>query len=59
LVWTDRVLRESMRLYPGAHGMNRSTRKDEILGGYQIPAGSWVEVSVWGIHHFTCRVARA
>jgi len=48
-----------MRLYPGAHGMNRSTRKDEILGGYQIPAGSWVEVSVWGIHHFTCRVARA
>jgi cytochrome P450 len=51
LVWTDRVLRESMRLYPGAHGMNRSTRKDEILGGYQIPAGSWLEVSVWGIHH--------
>ena len=51
LVWTDRFLRESMRLYPGAHGMNRSTRQDEILDGYVIPAGSWVEVSVWGIHH--------
>jgi cytochrome P450 len=51
LVWTDRFLRESMRLYPGAHGMNRSTRKDEILDGYVTPAGSWVEVSVWGIHH--------
>ena len=51
LVSTDRFLRESMRLYPGAHGMNRSTRSDEILGGYRIPAGSWVEVSVWGIHH--------
>jgi len=51
LEWTDRFLRESMRLYPAAHGMNRSTREDEILGGYHIPAGSWVEVSVWGIHH--------
>ena len=48
---TGHFLRESMRLYPGAHGMNRSTRDDEILGGYHIPAGSWVEVSVWGIHH--------
>ena len=48
---TGHFLRESMRLYPGAHGMNRSTRDAEILGGYHIPAGSWVEVSVWGIHH--------
>jgi cytochrome P450 len=46
LVSTDRFLRESMRLYPGAHGMNRSTRNNEILGGYRIPAGSWVEVSI-------------
>jgi cytochrome P450 len=51
LEWTDRFLRESMRLFPGAHGMNRSTAKDEVLAGYHIPAGSWVEVSVWGIHH--------
>jgi cytochrome P450 len=51
LNWTDRFLRESMRLYPGAHGMNRNTRHDELLAGYDIPAGSWVEVSVWGIHH--------
>jgi cytochrome P450 len=51
LEWTDRFLRESMRLYPGAHGMNRSTRVDEILAGYRIPAGSWIEVSIWGIHH--------
>lgn len=51
LVWTDRFLRESMRLFPGAHGMNRSTRADEIVGGYHVPEGSWLEVSVWGIHH--------
>jgi cytochrome P450 len=48
---TGHFLRESMRRYPGAHGMNRSTSDAEILGGYHIPAGSWVEVSVWGIHH--------
>jgi cytochrome P450 len=51
LTWTDRFLRESMRLFPGAHGMNRSTRNDEIIEGYHIPAGSWLEVSIWGIHH--------
>jgi cytochrome P450 len=51
LEWTDRFLRESMRLFPGAHGMNRSTRNDEIIDGYHIPAGSWLEVSIWGIHH--------
>jgi cytochrome P450 len=51
LEWTDRFLRECMRLFPGAYGMNRSTRDDEILAGYHIPAGSWVEVSMWGIHH--------
>jgi cytochrome P450 len=51
LEWTDHFLRESMRLYPAAHGMNRSTREDEIVGGYHVPAGSWLEVSVWGIHH--------
>jgi cytochrome P450 len=51
LEWTDRFLRESMRLFPGAHGMNRSTRTDEIIDGRHVPAGSWLEVSIWGIHH--------
>ena len=51
LVWTGRAIRESMRLYPAAHGMARSTHRDEVLGGYRIPAGSWVEVSPWGVHH--------
>jgi len=31
--------------------MNRSTRDHEIIQGYFIPAGSWIEVSIWGIHH--------
>lgn len=51
LVWTGRVLRESMRLYPAAHGMARRARRDETLGGFRVPSGSWLEVSPWGIHH--------
>jgi cytochrome P450 len=51
LPWTGRAVREAMRLYPAAHGMARSTRGTQILGGYRIPAGSWVEVSPWGVHH--------
>jgi cytochrome P450 len=51
LPWTGRAVREAMRLYPAAHGMARSTHADEILDGYRIPAGSWVEVSPWGVHH--------
>jgi cytochrome P450 len=51
LPWTGRVVRETMRLYPPAHGMARNTRNDEVLNGYRIPAGSWVEVSPWGVHH--------
>jgi cytochrome P450 len=45
------VIKESMRLFPAAHGMARSTRHDEVLGGYRVPAGAWLEVSPWGIHH--------
>ena len=51
LPWSGRVVRECMRLYPPAHGMARSTATDEVLDGYLIPAGSWVEVSPWGVHH--------
>ena len=46
--WTGRVVRECMRLYPPAHGMARSTATEQILDGYRIPAGSWVEVSPGG-----------
>lgn len=51
LPWTSRVIREVMRLYPAAHGMGRSTHGDQVLNGFRIPAGSWVEVSPWGVHH--------
>ena len=49
--WTERTVRETLRLFPAAHGMGRSTRGDQLLGGYQIPADTWVELSIWGTHH--------
>ena len=51
LTWTTRVIQETMRLYPAAHGMARSARGDQVLDGYRIPDGSWVEVSPWAVHH--------
>ena len=51
LPWTERAVRETLRLFPAAHGMGRSAATDQTLGGRLIPAGSWVEVSIWGVHH--------
>ena len=51
LRWTGRAVREAMRLFPAAHGVGRSPRDDQLLGGYRIPADAWVEVSIWGTHH--------
>ncbi|HEU5485599.1 MAG TPA: cytochrome P450 [Microlunatus sp.] len=50
LPWTRRVVSEAMRLYPAAHGVGRSPRTDQLLGGHRIPAGAWVEISIWGVH---------
>ncbi|HEY5979816.1 MAG TPA: cytochrome P450 [Microlunatus sp.] len=51
LPWTARTVRETLRLFPAAHGMGRSTLGDQRLGGYRIPANTWIELSVWGTHH--------
>ena len=51
LPWTDRTVRETLRLFPAAHGMGRSTSGAQLLGGYRIPPDTWVELSVWGTHH--------
>jgi cytochrome P450 len=49
--WLLRAVRETLRLFPAAHGVGRSTERDQLLAGYRIPAGVWVEVSIWGVHH--------
>lgn len=50
LVFTERVLREAMRLYPPIWAMERRAVRDDELGGHPIPAGSTVVVSPWVTH---------
>jgi cytochrome P450 len=50
LRYTDRVITESMRLYPPAWGMARMAVEDTELAGYKIRKGSGVTVSQWAVH---------
>jgi cytochrome P450 len=50
LVFTRRVLAESMRLFPPAWVLARSARVDVDLGGARIPAGTTVLISQYLLH---------
>ncbi len=47
---TTMVLKEAMRLYPPAYAFSRLAERDDEIGGYRIPAGSFVLVSQWATH---------
>lgn len=50
LNYTRQTFLEVMRLYPPTPVLSRSQLKETYLGGYDIPAGSLVEVSSWIAH---------
>ena len=50
LAFTTRVINESMRLYPQPPVLIRRALEDTELGGYAVPAGSDIFVSVWTLH---------
>jgi cytochrome P450 len=50
LRYTERVIKESMRLYPPAWSLARTVISDFELRGYRIPAGSNVVMSQWIMH---------
>ncbi len=50
LVYTEKVIKETMRLYPPAWSMSRLVVEDEVLGGCRIPAGSLVFVCPYAVH---------
>jgi len=50
LVYTEMVIRESMRLYPPAPGFAREPIEDVSIGGYTVPAGSLVSVITTALH---------
>ena len=46
----DRVVDETLRLYPPSHSVARETAEDVTLGGYRVPAGSSVHLPQWVVH---------
>jgi cytochrome P450 len=47
---TAMAIKEAMRLYPPAYATGRLLHADDEIGGYHIPAGSFVVVAQWATH---------
>lgn len=50
LTYTEKVVTESMRLYPPVPGIIREPVKPDVIGGYEIPAGATVRMHQWVVH---------
>lgn len=50
LQYAERVLTESMRLYPPVYVLGRTALADLDLGGYLVPKGATMLASQWVIH---------
>ncbi|MCP3140630.1 cytochrome P450 [Pyxidicoccus xibeiensis] len=50
LGYTRMVVEEAMRLYPPAYVYSRAVKEDDVIGGFRIPKGSWVDVSPYVTH---------
>jgi cytochrome P450 len=50
LPFTERVVKESLRLYPPVWAIPRQSLKDCEIGGYKIPAGASLTISQWVMH---------
>jgi cytochrome P450 len=51
LRYAKMVLAESMRVYPPAWIISRQSIRDYQAGPYLIPAGSYISLSPWVMHH--------
>jgi cytochrome P450 len=50
LVYTEQVINEALRLYSPIHSLSRVALEDDALGGYHIPAGATLYVSLYATH---------
>jgi cytochrome P450 len=51
LPYTDKVVKESMRLYPPAWSLARTVANEVEIEGYRLPVGANVVMSQWILHH--------
>lgn len=51
LPMTERVLKESMRLYPPAFVLARRANEDTEIGGYAVPKGAEIVIWTYHTHH--------
>jgi cytochrome P450 len=50
LAYTERVLKEAMRLFPPAWTTGREAREDVEVRGHRIPKGAQILMSQWVVH---------
>jgi cytochrome P450 len=50
LPYVRRVLEESLRLYPPAWIIGRRAISDDIVGGYDVPAGTVIAICIYTLH---------
>ncbi len=50
LRYTERVIKEAMRLYPPVYSFGREAVDDCEIGGYAVPAGTTLFMSPWVMH---------
>jgi cytochrome P450 len=50
LTYTEQVINEALRLYSPIHSISRVALTDDLLGGYHIPAGTTIYVSLHATH---------
>jgi cytochrome P450 len=50
LAYCERVVTESLRLYPPAYALKRKIIQSCEIGGYQVPAGTTLMLAQWVLH---------
>lgn len=50
LAFTNRVITETLRLYPPAYFLTREPRSADAIDGYRIPEGSLILINQWLFH---------
>ncbi len=50
LVYTEQVVNEALRLYSPIHSLSRVALEDDTVGGYHIPKGTTIYVSLYATH---------